>query len=68
VLDVMTDKNVPPLPGHITFEQAKGVAHSVLHGDPDGVPVIENSAQAVAARMFAKAHELRSGATSDGSR
>ena len=35
VLDVLTDKNVPPLPAHVTFEQAKGVASALLHRDPD---------------------------------
>jgi pyruvate dehydrogenase (quinone) len=55
VLDVITDKNVPPLPPHISFEQAKGVAASLLHGDPDGAKVAANSARAVAAQMFAGA-------------
>ena len=54
VLDVLTDKNVPPLPAHMTFEQAKGVAKALMHGDPDAAAVVENSARAVAARLFAK--------------
>ncbi len=54
VLDVITDKNVPPLPAHVTFEQAKGVAQSLVRGDPDAVKVIENSARALASQMFAK--------------
>ena len=54
VLDVLTDKNVPPLPAHVTFEQAKGVAKALVHGDPDATAVVENSARAVAARLFAK--------------
>jgi pyruvate dehydrogenase (quinone) len=62
VLDVVTDKNVPPLPAHITLEQAKGVARSLLHGDPDAGAVLENSARAVAAQLFAR---MRS---TDGSR
>ena len=52
VLDVRTDKNVPPLPPHVTSEQAKGVASALLHGDPDGAQVAVNSARAVAAQMF----------------
>jgi pyruvate dehydrogenase (quinone) len=56
VLDVLTDKNVPPLPPHVTLEQVKGVAHAVLHGDPDARDVVVNSARAVAARLFAAAH------------
>jgi pyruvate dehydrogenase (quinone) len=53
LLDVVGDKNVPPLPAHITLEQAKGVAPSLLHRDPDAIAVAENSARAVAARLFA---------------
>jgi pyruvate dehydrogenase (quinone) len=55
VLDVLTDKNVPPLPAHVTFEQAKGVLSSLIHGDPDAGKVMENSARAVASQMFALA-------------
>jgi len=25
---------VPPLPPHVTFEQAKGLATALVHGDP----------------------------------
>ena len=59
VLDVVTDKNVPPLPAHVTFEQAKGVANAVLGGDPDAGAVIGHSARAVASRLFAKLHLRR---------
>ena len=51
---MITDKNVPPLPAHITFEQAKGVAAALLHGDPDAAKVLANSGRAVAAQMFGK--------------
>lgn len=54
LLDVHTDKNVPPLPPHITFEQAKGVAQSILRGDPDAGKVVANSARAVASQLFAR--------------
>ncbi|MEO5723583.1 MAG: thiamine pyrophosphate-requiring protein, partial [Ilumatobacteraceae bacterium] len=54
VLDVLTDKNVPPLPAHVSFEQAKGVAAAVLKGDPDARQVVTNSARAVAAELFAR--------------
>ncbi len=53
VLDVHTDKNVPPLPPHISYEQAKGVASALFHRDPDGRQVVANSARALAARLFA---------------
>ncbi|MBI4899030.1 MAG: thiamine pyrophosphate-requiring protein [Actinobacteria bacterium] len=54
LLDVITDKNIPPLPPHVTFEQAKSVAISVFHGDPDSGQVISNSARAVASQLFAR--------------
>jgi pyruvate dehydrogenase (quinone) len=54
VLDVLTDKNVPPLPGHITFEQAKGVAKALMHGDPDAGDVARESVRAVASELLAK--------------
>ncbi len=54
LLDVVTDKNIPPLPPHVTFEQAKSVAKSILHGDPDSRQVITNSARAVASELFAR--------------
>jgi pyruvate dehydrogenase (quinone) len=52
VLDVVTDKNVPPLPAHVTYEQAKGVAKALLHGDPEAGKVITHSARAMAAQLF----------------
>ena len=33
VIDAITDPSVPPLPPHITLEQATNFARSVLHGD-----------------------------------
>jgi pyruvate dehydrogenase (quinone) len=35
VVDVVVDPNVPPLPPHITFEQAKSFMMSVVKGDPE---------------------------------
>ncbi len=63
VFDVLTDKNVPPLPPHVTFDQAKGVARAMLRGDPDAGAVVSNSARALASQMFAK---VRAGVSSDG--
>ncbi len=59
LIDVRTDKNVPPLPAHVTFEQAKGVASALLHGDPDARRVAVNSARAVAAQIFASGSERK---------
>jgi pyruvate dehydrogenase (quinone) len=35
VLDVRCDPEVPPIPPHATFEQAKNAAEAVLKGDPN---------------------------------
>jgi pyruvate dehydrogenase (quinone) len=34
VLEFKTDPEVPPLPSHITFEQAKQFMSTIMHGDP----------------------------------
>lgn len=60
VLDVLTDPNVPPLPAHITVEQARGMMESLAKRDPAEWPVIDNSARALAAELFAGVgHALR---------
>jgi len=43
VLDVYTDPDVPPLPPHITFKQARAYATSMLKGDPDTAGIIRAS-------------------------
>jgi pyruvate dehydrogenase (quinone) len=43
VLEVVTDPEVPPLPPHITLEQAKSFASSVLKGDPGAKDMIRQS-------------------------
>jgi pyruvate dehydrogenase (quinone) len=43
VLQVKTDPEVPPLPPHITFEQAKKMAQAMLKGDPERIGVMEKS-------------------------
>ena len=35
VLDIRCDPDVPPIPPHATFEQARSVAGAILHGDED---------------------------------
>ena len=37
IINALTDPEEPPLPPHITVEQAKGFAESVVKGDPHGV-------------------------------
>ena len=43
VVDVLTDPEVPPLPPHITFEQAKMFALAVVRGDSGRRGMIEQS-------------------------
>jgi pyruvate dehydrogenase (quinone) len=43
VLEAYVDPDVPPLPPHITFKQAKAYASAILQGDPDSVDVIKAS-------------------------
>jgi pyruvate dehydrogenase (quinone) len=53
VLDVHTDRNVPPLPPHISYAEAKGIVGALAKRDPEAGAVIENSVRAVAAELFA---------------
>jgi pyruvate dehydrogenase (quinone) len=43
VLDIETDPDVPPLPPHITFEQAASYAASILSGDPNMLGIVRRS-------------------------
>jgi pyruvate dehydrogenase (quinone) len=43
LLDIETDPEVPPLPPHITFEQAAAFASSILSGDPNKLAMIRRS-------------------------
>ncbi len=45
VLEVRTDPNVPPLPPHITFTQAKSFVSTLLKGDPEESNVIAETAK-----------------------
>ena len=49
VLEAYTDPNVPPLPPHITFKQAKAYASAILHGDPDSAAIIKSSVKQILA-------------------
>jgi pyruvate dehydrogenase (quinone) len=43
VYEAVTDPEVPPLPPHITIEQAKAFASALLHGDPSSREIISQS-------------------------
>ncbi len=54
LLDAVVDKNVPPLPAHISFDQAKGVMASLAKGDPDGAKVAGHSLRAAGAQLLGR--------------
>ena len=43
VIDVVTDPEVPPLPPHITIEQARSFASAIMKGDPARRRIISES-------------------------
>jgi pyruvate dehydrogenase (quinone) len=45
VLEAITDPEVPPLPPHITLEQAKALASALLHGDPSRGQIVRQAAK-----------------------
>jgi pyruvate dehydrogenase (quinone) len=47
VLEVKTDPEVPPLPPHITLQQAKNFARVLIKGDPNESGVIKGAARQV---------------------
>jgi pyruvate dehydrogenase (quinone) len=54
VLDFRTDPDVPPIPPHATFDQAKDLAKALLHGDPNSIGIIKEG-------LMAKAREVLPG-------
>ena len=47
VLEVKTDPEVPPLPPHITLQQAKNLTAALAKGDPNELGVIRGAARQV---------------------
>ena len=45
VLEAITDPDVPPLPPHITFEQARKFSSTLLKGDPNEGGIIHQAAR-----------------------
>jgi len=54
VLEVRTDPEVPPLPPHITFEQAKNFTETLLKGDSREGSMVVNAVRQVFSKWFAK--------------
>lgn len=51
VLDFVTDPSVPPLPPHITLEQARMFWRSMLRGDPKRTAVLKQTARDMASSV-----------------
>lgn len=47
VIEFIADPDVPPLPPHITFDQARAFMSMLVHGDPDEGGVIKQAARQV---------------------
>jgi len=60
VLEVKTDPNVPPLPPHITFAQAKGFTSTLLTGDPEEGSVLIDTAKEVLSGILPGSHKPQS--------
>ncbi len=52
VFDAVTDPNVPPLPPHISLEQAKSLSLSVLRGDVDALGFLKQTVKQVTASVL----------------
>jgi pyruvate dehydrogenase (quinone) len=52
LLEAYTDPNVPPLPPHITFEQAKAYLSALFGGDPDAWGTVKSSAKELASTVL----------------
>jgi pyruvate dehydrogenase (quinone) len=52
VIEAITDPEVPPLPPHITFKQAKAFAESMLKGDSGTNAMLRESARETWATLF----------------
>jgi pyruvate dehydrogenase (quinone) len=52
LIEAVTDPNVPPLPPHITLEQAKALASAMRGGDPDARSVMRDSVRQKLAGIF----------------
>jgi pyruvate dehydrogenase (quinone) len=45
LIDAQTDPNVPPLPPHISFQQAQAYLSSIIKGDPDAMAMVKQTAK-----------------------
>jgi len=57
LLDIHTDKSVPPLPPHISLKFARNTGEALIKGDPNEIDVITQSVKAVVTENVAKVKE-----------
>ena len=57
VLEVKTDPEIPPLPPHIGFEQAKNFMLTLQQGDPDEGGLIKGAVSQMLASVLPHGHE-----------
>ena len=57
VLEVKTDPEVPPLPPHITFEEARNLTSALLHHDSSEASAIKGSALQVLSKVLVDAEK-----------
>jgi pyruvate dehydrogenase (quinone) len=51
VIDILTDPNVPPLPPHISMQQARDYVKALLKGDADALGIVKASMKEVWASL-----------------
>ncbi|MGB0095157.1 MAG: thiamine pyrophosphate-dependent enzyme [Solirubrobacteraceae bacterium] len=54
LIEFLTDPEVPPLPPHISFEQAKGLAGTILEGDPAAPQFVKQSLRGKLAEVLTR--------------
>jgi pyruvate dehydrogenase (quinone) len=54
LLEAITDPEVPPLPPHIRFEQAKKLAHALMQGEPATPEIIAESTKGKLAEFLTR--------------
>lgn len=58
LIDAYTSKNVPPIPAHISLEYASNTVKALLKGDPEGGPVIVDTAKALISEGVEKVKDV----------
>ena len=54
VLEAITDPDTPPLPPHITLEQAKHFTETILRGDPNEAGIVKQAVKGMVAALTPK--------------